>query len=371
MKKTAKNEILTYRFFMLSIVTTLILLALTVISINSFGEAAWEGQRRVGIIIAGSKDEPGRNRAHYLGLKAACDNLNCDLMLRENIPETAGMGKKAALELINGGANTIFLINGTHAADVAELAEQYPNVRFFLSGLYSMDNGKIREYSVRDYEARYLSGLLAGYHTKTGCVGYIAPYSSSGINRGINAFTIGVKKANPNAKVLLAFTGSTDNRANEERAVQMLKIARADVISYHQDSSTVAYAAERSSMYFIAFHEMFKDCGRCLGAITMNWEKAYTDMLKSDKASAYNVKIWPGMAENMIDLELMKHKLSTRELAVVETERTQLKRGKAIFSGEIYDRLNNKRCNEGESISGRHIRNNMGWLIRGVTLIDN
>ena len=368
----AKNDaLLTTRFMVLSVLTTIILMAVAVISVDSFGEAAWEGTRYVGMILPGSKDSPGRNRAHYQGLKTACDRLGYDLLLRDNVSEGVGLAKQAAQELINGGAKTIFVIDGVHVADIAELSEEYPHVRFFAVGLFASNKAKIREYSVRDYEPQFLAGMLAGLRTKTGCVGFVAPYSSPNINRGINAFTLGVKRTNPAANVLLTFTGSTNNRIKEEQAVQVLKAARVDVLSYHQDGSAVAYAAERSSIYFISYHELYRDCGRCLGAVTINWEKAYGNMLKSDKAATDNARIWQGMVEDAIDIHLVRGKLTNREFAAIETERAQLMQGKTIFNGEIFDRSGNKRCEANESIGSNYIRNSMNWLIQGVTLIDN
>ena len=371
MKHSANEGILYERFLWLSVVTTLILMAVVIVSINSFGEASWEGRRQVGIVLSGGKDEPGRNRAHYEGLKKACDIVGCDLHVRENVSDNIGAGKKAVAELIKNGATTIFLTDSSQAADIADITEQYPSVRFFLVGLYSLNKGSVREYSVRDYEPRYLAGMLAGMRTKTGRVGYVAPFSSSGVNRGINAFVLGVKRVNPYAETLIVFTGSTNNRAHEEQSVQSLKAARVDFLTYHQDSDAVAYAAERAGIPFVSFHESYKDCGRCLGAIKINWSSVYIDMLRSDNAAANSVTVWPGMVEGIIDLELINKKLTNRERAAIETARAYLLLAKPIFSGDIYDRSGGKRCNAGESISGNYIRSEMGWLVQGVTIIDN
>ena len=371
MTKKRAEDLLNNRFLVLSVITTIVLMAVVIISIESFGEAAWVARKQVGLVMAGEKTAPGRNITHFQGLKDACEDASYELTVKENVPDTAEDGRQAAEEMIRNGAAYIFFMGNNHAANISDLAERYPNVRFFLVGMYVGNNGKIKEYSVRDYEPRYLSGRLAGLHTKTGLVGYVAPYSSSGVNRGINAFVLGVKKSNPNAEVVLAYTGSMNNKDREEQAVQMLKAARVDVLTYHQDGDAVAAAAERLNIDFIAYHELYKSYGQCLGAIEMNWRDAYANMLKSDKQTDINGVNWEGMIDGMLDFSLVKSKLTHRELATIETERANLLNGKPIFAGEIYDRMGVKRCETGESISSRSIRNNMGWLVRGVRLIDN
>ena len=369
MRTIADKELLSTRFMLLSFAATIVLMVTIIISINSYGETAWEAPRQVGIIFSGSKDEPGRNRSHYEGLKSACEKFGYDLTVCENIAPAATL--KAVRELIESGAQTIFFLETEQTTDINDIMEEYPHVRFFLVGLYSLEKSKIREYSVRDYEPQYLAGMLAGLRTRTGNVGYVAPYSSSGVNRSVNAYALGVKKTNPNAKILLSFTGSSSNRVREEQSVQMLKAAKVDVLGFHQDDSATAYAAERAGIYFISMHELYKDCGRSLGAVKINWAKAYANMLKSDTFLNEQISAWPGMVEQMIDLELTKSKLTSRELAVLESERAQLKKAKAIFCGEIHDRIGVKRCSEGEALSGKQIRSGMGWLIQGVTMVDN
>ena len=51
------------------------------------------------------------------------------------------------------------------------------------------------------YEARYVTGIVAGKQTKTNTIGFVAAFPIPEVIRAINAFTLGVQSVNPDAKV--------------------------------------------------------------------------------------------------------------------------------------------------------------------------
>ena len=53
--------------------------------------------------------------------------------------------------------------------------------------------------TARRYEARFLSGFLAGMFADR--IGYVAALEIPEVVRGINAFAIGARRSNPNATV--------------------------------------------------------------------------------------------------------------------------------------------------------------------------
>lgn len=89
----------------------------------------------------------------------------------------------------------------------------------------------IRTYYARLFEAKFLSGLVAGALCKNGKIGYMADYPICGMIANINAFAIGVKMVNPNATIQLEWTTVRskqeileDFKANEVNLVSCLEM---------------------------------------------------------------------------------------------------------------------------------------------------
>ena len=55
----------------------------------------------------------------------------------------------------------------------------------------------------RAYEAKFVTGAVAGAMAKDGRIGYICDYPIYGMIAGINAFALGAQMVNPDAKVYL------------------------------------------------------------------------------------------------------------------------------------------------------------------------
>ena len=369
--KTSTDEQLTKRFYLLNVCTTIVLLIVIIVSIYQFGTESWSNANQIGFIMAGSQEDSGWNRAQAHGMQETCEKFGYDFMLRENVPITAQDFRRTVQDLADRGAKIIFFTHAYPESEVEQLALAYPRIQFHgVDAVPTTDN--VHQYSVRYIELRYLSGILAGLHTKTNRIGYIAPFSCPEVNQGINAFALGVQKVNPQAQILLIWTGDWSSPVNEERAVLTLKTEQADILTYHQDSNVIPLAAERTSMAFISFHETYPSYRCYLAGIKAHWRKIYEDILSQHYKQAIEIRegaAWTGFTQNRADIELAQDKLSMRERAVYETERWALLHGKLVFTGEIYDRNGIRRCEANESISGDYLQNQMDWQLKGVNII--
>ncbi|MBR6268702.1 MAG: BMP family ABC transporter substrate-binding protein [Selenomonadaceae bacterium] len=369
--KTSTDEQLARRFHLLNTCVTVVLMAAIIISITNFGREAWIGAKQVGFIMTGSHNDHGWNRAKFRGINYVCNEFGYDLLLRENVPISGQEFQRTVEELADKGTKTIFLASSYHSDEVERLAMKYPRIQFHgIDVKPALDN--IHKYSVRYIELRYLSGIIAGLHTKTNHIGYVAPFSCPEVNQGINAFALGVQSVNPKADILLVWTGDWDNPSNEQQAVHNLRALHADVLAYHQDGDVVPVAAERAGISFISFHESYPNYKFFLAGITANWSSIYQHImsLQNNPSVWKNDDIsWTGFTQGMADIEPAMEKLSPRERAVYESERWKLLSGKLIFAGEIFDRNNVKRCEAGESISSDYLQNQMDWLVKGVNII--
>ena len=81
-------------------------------------------------------------------------------------------------------------------------------------------------------------------------IGYVAAMDNSEVNRGINAFTLGVQSVNPEATVHVTYTGAWDNKEKEQQeAYTLVKECGVDVLSYHQNQSFIVDVAEEMGVY--------------------------------------------------------------------------------------------------------------------------
>src|SRR6185436_16441306 len=98
-------------------------------------------------------------------------------------------------------------------------------------------------------EPRYVSGLIAGKMTKSNKLGYVAANPIPEVIRGINSFTLGVRKVNPAATVKVVWTSTWFDPQKERQAADALLDGGVDVTAQHQDSPATLQADEAKGVY--------------------------------------------------------------------------------------------------------------------------
>ena len=120
-----------------------------------------------------------------------------------------------------------------------------------------MSNGKnFNNYFGRIYQARYLSGIVAGMNTTTNKIGYVAAMdnSNSEVTGGIDAFALGIYSVNPDAEVYVKVTNSWYDPEAEENAAKTLLDMDCDVIAQHCDTEYPQTLAEERGVYSIGYN---------------------------------------------------------------------------------------------------------------------
>ncbi len=361
------------RFLIFSLVQMLVLCISIFLCIEEFGDSAWERSNRVGLILMATRETGGWPKEQANGLQRACDDLGYDLYFKENVSAGSGACRQAVEELTAKGIRRIFFANPQLEKDIHAIAPQYPQVQFFSHAVSTGDKtGGVMNYSVRYYELRYLAGVLAGLHTRTGIIGYVAPFPTIEMRRGINAFTLGVQSVRPDARVLLRWTGQWISPEDDRDAVYRLHLAGADVLTYYMATQTVAESAEVAGVDYIDFHKSIPGNQHCLASIETDWHVIYEELLRLNLRSIESEHtIWHGMFHGTVWLWPEKGRLTSREEAQLLSVRSQIEDGLQIFSGNIVDQDGIQRCSEGEVISSGDLKDSMYWLVRGVEIIES
>ena len=148
-----------------------------------------------------SKKEPDDYATNNeLGIQGMQKNLGLSdeqIVRKNNVDDTDALAtQKAIQECIDEGCNIIFGTSWGYMDVMEQMAEEYPDI-YFCHGTGYKSNGKnFTNYFGRIYQARYLSGIVAGMNTKTNKIGYVAAQDSSNseVTGGIDAFAMGVGK---------------------------------------------------------------------------------------------------------------------------------------------------------------------------------
>lgn len=351
----------------------IVILQAIIIAVLLFMGKKYTKKEKIGFIITGSVDEKGWNGMHYEGVSAACDELGVELLVKENIREFQGKCGPAVENLVNQGCKMIILTSYGYAEEVKDIIQKYPEVSFYSNSFnYHADN--VTSYFSRMYQARYLAGIVAGMQTETNKIGYVAAMPTSEVNRGINAFTLGVRRVNPKATVTVAWSNAWDNEKEERKqADNLIENAGVDVITYHQNQAYVVEEAEKAGIYSIGYHQILENCSdKYLTAVVGDWKLTYEAIIRQYmRGNSANIKIyWIGIEENAVKLTDFSGLISENIKSEVSKATNQILAGQDVFSGTIYDNEGTLRCKENQTIRDEILLEQFDWYVEGVEFYD-
>ena len=206
---------------------------------------------------------------------------------------------KAAAE---DGAQVIFATTPSLITACRKAAVTYPQIKI-LNCSVIMPYPGVRTYYSRIYEAKFLSGVIAGALTRTDAIGYIASSPIFGVIAGVNAFALGAKMTNPRARVRLHWS------CCEEGPISALLQEGADLIS-NRDLPMPGREQELWGLNLVNTDGTF----RPLAAPYWNWGEFYRRLLSdilnghwednAYKDAAHAVNYWWGMQSKVVDIVL-------------------------------------------------------------------
>jgi basic membrane protein A and related proteins len=252
---------------------------------------ASDGILPVGFIYVGPKDDYGYNQAHAEGAAAVRKMPGVKVMEEERVPETDAVQQsmKSMIEL--DGARLLFPTSfGYFDPHVLKMAKAYPDIMFLhCGGLWNKDKHPTNVGSYFGYidECQHLSGIVAGYTSKTKKLGFVAAKPIPQVLRNINAFLLGARMADPKATVQVIFTGDWSLPVKEAEAANSLIDQGVDVLTCHVDSPKIVIeTAEKRGIYSCGYHcsqAVLAPNGYLTGA-EWNWQKIYIEYVNDIKA---------------------------------------------------------------------------------------
>ena len=117
-------------------------------------------------------------------------------------PETA---EQLIEQAVADGAEVVFTTAPPLSRATLKMAVKYPKVRF-LNCSVDQPYSSLRTYYGRIYEAKFITGAIAGAMANDDRIGYIASYPIFGVTASINAFALGAQLTNPRAQIELRWS---------------------------------------------------------------------------------------------------------------------------------------------------------------------
>lgn len=240
-----------------------------------------------------------------------------------NSPEAA----EALLEqAVADGAQVVFTTAPKLSRPTLKAAVKYPKVHF-LNCSVDQPYSSVRTYYGRMYEAKFITGAIAGAMAQRNRIGYIAAYPIFGEIASINAFALGAQLTNPRAQVELRWsclpgTPQADLFADGVRVI----------------SNRAAPTENKMFLDFCSYGTYLADDLGSLIPLAMpvwGWGKFYEFVIRSiregtwkeDKANPKAVNYWLGMDSEVISIRIAE-RLPAGVTALAKLLRRELTEGK-------------------------------------------
>lgn len=344
-----------------------------------------EGDLQVGFLYPGPLGDFGWTYAHNQARLQVERDL--DFIKTRYIPDVSTANAAAHIQdLIASGSHVVVATSYDFLAPIQNAAHNNPDVRFLINaGFVSGPN--LGSYFGRMYQAYYLSGQVAGYATTTNTVGFVAPVPIPLAVRLVNAFALGVRRANPTAQVMVAWVDDWHNIALETESTVALYTKGADVIATATDTRVVSEVVDKinrqgatTPVYSIG-DDNADACGRyadsCLTAPYWNWAPLYRRFFEQIRAGTWDpqenpwVQIQQNPTNSVVYLaDIKAGPLTSLEILSVEKQRTSLARTDPRtrmmpFVGPVRDNRGVPVLGPGEYLIDEELLR-MCWFVQGV-----
>lgn len=262
---------------------------------------------KVGVVLIGDKKDT-YTKAHIEGIVNAAKEVGINsknILVRDNIKENTCA--KMAKDLIGNGCSLIISNSYAHQDAINKVAKENSDVDFVaMSGDYAAvsGNGNMHNAFTLAYEARYVSGVVAGMKIKELVdkkkipskdldkeenvkVGYVGAYPNAEIVSGYTAFYLGIKSVYKKVSMKVLYTNSWFNTKREETAAKELIKDNCLIIGMHTDSKQVPSAIQKAKdngtkVYSVGYNESMLGVAKnaVLTSSINNWEVYYKELFQ-------------------------------------------------------------------------------------------
>lgn len=319
---------------------------------------------KVAFLHTRSKKLSSWTYAHELGRDYAEEKLHKQIKTKAYFLHDFSSDEEMMKQAVTDGNELIFTTSPSLLDVSKKYAVKYPKMKILNCSL-NTNCSHVRTYYGRFYEAKFLTGMIAGIMTGKNEIVYIADYPLYGMIANINAFALGVKMVNPNTKIYLEWSTMKNNKIND-----LMKREDISVVS-DQDMIMPSKDSDNFGLYF-------KSNGKLKNHLAMpvwNWGVFYEKIIRSvindtwkkdEQKTAYeSLNYWWGISSGMIDV-ICSAKIPPRTRQLVSLLKQAVADGIFHpFSGEITSQDGTIHSSDQNGITPKEIVT-MDWLVDNI-----
>jgi simple sugar transport system substrate-binding protein len=278
--------------------------------------------------------------------------------------------------------------------DTIKAGKKYPDKHFMhCSGFKQSQN--VGTYFADLYQMYYLNGLMAGALTQSDKIGYVGAFPISEVVRHIDAFALGIKSTNPDAKVHVKWIYDWVGPEKAREAAEALVAEGCDALAFTEDTPAVIEVGQEHTekgkqIYTFSHYSPMQAYGvdSVVSGQLVDWGIMYEKMLKDLYQGTWTKDdMWWLASENAALLggnfkeEINPKFVSALKAATVNTSDfgkisvydlvmkryQQMKKGADVFepfTGPIYDNTGKEQIKKGTRAS-------KGDLLSIMYYVDN
>ena len=244
-------------------------------------------------------------------------------------------------KLIQDGFNVIFATSPVMLNSCMEPALRHPDRKLLCSSQLT-GYRHVHTYYLRFYEAKFLLGIAAGILSQNGKIGYIADYPIYGSPSMINAFALGARMVNPDARIFLNWTSLKSYDVQEPFHDPEIQVV------CNRDLTAPNRSSRESGLYVREGGEI-----RSMATLVPRWGVFYQhvmeQMLKgvfdaASESESASLSYWWGIASDTLDLAFSSRfpTASTRLIRLIQGQFQD--QAFTPFEGELKDQQGVVRC---------------------------
>jgi len=282
--------------------------------------------------------------------------------------EAGADAERVLRELVAAGNRLIFTTSFGFMDTTLKVASTAPKIEFYhCSGFKTAPNVGI--YNTRIYEAIYLAGIVAGRMSKTGKIGYVAPFPIPEIVRNINAFEAGARSVNPKVTTQVVWVNTWYDVPKEKQAAEVMLAQGVDVLMQNTSSSAVIRAAEEKGAWAVGI-----DSDRTqispkahLASTIPVWGPYYEKVIQAALDGKPQVPpVFGGFQEGMVDIVGLNSAIPAGVVAEVNKLKADLAAGRfKVFTGPVKAQDGSVKVPAGQVMSDDMV-SSINWLVEGV-----
>lgn len=257
-------------------------------------------QLRIAFIHASSPETSSWSRGHEQGRLHLEEVLAGRVQTRSYV---ADMENPDAVmqQAVTDGAQVLMATAPTLLAASRRMAALHPQVKVLVCAL-SVPYAGIRTYYSRIYEAKFITGAIAGAMWNGGNIGYISRYPILGEVAAINAFALGVRMTAPDVNVHLAWSSMAGDPKKElvEKRCRIISGQETNVMDTDRKGAGMSMIQQQPNGEFLPVASACWDWGRLYEQMIQSMLNGAWDV--SDPSHSSAVNYWWGMNSGVIDV---------------------------------------------------------------------